>query len=528
MLSHEKQVEETRRLLALAEPLPANHNRTETMHEATSLVIPWQVDQALTRVDSWYSWTEDLCRDAQTEATGALPASLASTPARGLFPAATGAILHRAFEAKLSRFCGWDLSRVAPQRRASYYAAAAVYKRGVAVRPCPQQQAQQPLPAAAHGAYPLYFYPRRYDFLASSTAALPHLATSFRVCDAGLAALWPELKQPGSFIFSATEANKTLASVACLHAFWVAQGRPRHWLIFGGGLTMDLAAFTAKLCGANFTLIPTTLLGMADASIGGKTGVNAFPYGKNQLGAFAFADAVHIWSGFLATLPQAQLRAGGAECLKHAFLAGAKTLAQQLAQALADADLDQLSSLLPAVVKVKADVVAEDTSEQGRRATLNLGHTLAHALEALAQEKPPVAGAEELLHGEAVAVGLCFCLYLAKALELLPNPCFAEMLAILKTADILPTPAALAGKLGVSYASLSSAGFWDKLAFYLGYDKKNTGPADATREPELRWILLEGWGNIVKEKPASYSFAVPLSFTKNLWPQFITSYLGYF
>jgi 3-dehydroquinate synthase len=173
-------------------------------------------------------------------------------------------------------------------------------------------------------------------------------------------------------------------------------------LALGGGVTGDMAGFAAAtvLRGLPFVQVPTTVLAMVDASVGGKTGVNT-PHGKNLLGSFHQPRLVWAPLEVLGTLPPAERRCGLGEVVKHALIAGEAALAEleRDATALAAGDGDALARAIAMSVRTKAAIVEEDPLECGRRAVLNLGHTLGHALES-------VLGYGELRHGEAVALGL--------------------------------------------------------------------------------------------------------------------------
>lgn len=173
-------------------------------------------------------------------------------------------------------------------------------------------------------------------------------------------------------------------------------------LAFGGGVTGDLVGFAAATAqrGLPLVQVPTTLLAMVDSSVGGKTGVNT-RHGKNLLGAFHQPTLVYAALDTLRTLPDAEVRCGLGEVVKHALIAGEGCLAsvERLAPQLAARDEDALAHVVADSVKTKARIVEEDPREQGVRALLNLGHTLGHAVET-------VAGYGALRHGEAVALGL--------------------------------------------------------------------------------------------------------------------------
>jgi 5-deoxy-5-amino-3-dehydroquinate synthase len=199
------------------------------------------------------------------------------------------------------------------------------------------------------------------------------------------------------------ERAKSLATVDELCRAWSRWGLTRadQVVAVGGGLVTDVAGFAAAVYhrGVGVTHVPTTLLGMIDAAIGGKTGVN-LPEGKNLVGAFWQPRAVLCDTDALATLPEREMLSGLGEMAKYHFLTGDDLLVLPLAERIA------------ACVRIKATVVAaderEDLANRRGRATLNYGHTLAHALE--------TGGRYDLRHGEAVAVGLVYAAELAHRL----------------------------------------------------------------------------------------------------------------
>lgn len=216
-----------------------------------------------------------------------------------------------------------------------------------------------------------------------------------------------------TFLLGQGEAAKTLGSVEELCRAWSAWGVTRADVVIavGGGVVTDCAGFAAAVYhrGISVLHVPTTLLGMVDAAIGGKTGVN-LPEGKNLVGAFWQPVAVVCDTDTLETLPERERRSGLGEMAKYHFLTGDDLEAMPLEQRIA------------ACVKIKADVVAADEREQvGQRkgrATLNYGHTLAHALE--------TAGRYDLRHGEAVGIGLLYAAELAHALGRIDDGRVAE------------------------------------------------------------------------------------------------------
>jgi 5-deoxy-5-amino-3-dehydroquinate synthase len=199
-----------------------------------------------------------------------------------------------------------------------------------------------------------------------------------------------------TFLLGDGEAAKTLASVESLCRQWAAWGLTRADAVVavGGGVVTDVAGFAAACYhrGVPVLHVPTTLLGQIDAAIGGKTGVN-LPEGKNLVGAFWQPSAVVCDTDTLITLPARDYRAGMGELAKYHFLGGG------------DLDALGLPERVARAAGIKAEVVSGDEREGGRRAILNYGHTLAHALE--------IAGTFDLRHGEAVAIGLPFAAHLA-------------------------------------------------------------------------------------------------------------------
>jgi 5-deoxy-5-amino-3-dehydroquinate synthase len=205
------------------------------------------------------------------------------------------------------------------------------------------------------------------------------------------------------------EEAKHLGTVEDLCRDWARWGLTRGDVVVavGGGVVTDTGGFAAAVYhrGIPVVHVPTTLLGQIDAAIGGKTGVN-LPEGKNLVGAVWQPAAVLCDIEVLSSLPPREYRSGLGEMAKYAFLG---------VDGLADLPLDEA---VAACVRCKADVVASDERESGRRAILNYGHTLAHALES--------AGGYDLRHGEAVAIGLVYAAELARALGRIDHPRVVE------------------------------------------------------------------------------------------------------
>jgi len=205
------------------------------------------------------------------------------------------------------------------------------------------------------------------------------------------------------FSFPAGEWNKSRESWTTVTDQLLRHQLDRDTLLVavGGGVTGDLAGFVAAtfLRGVRYVQVPTTLLAMVDSSVGGKTGVDT-EFGKNLVGAFHQPSAVLADVATLRTLPPVHVAAGMAEVLKHGIIADADYFQRALdvQDAIRKKDPAVLTEVVQRSVEIKSSVVAEDEREHGRRAMLNFGHTIAHAIEALL--------GYELLHGEAVAVGM--------------------------------------------------------------------------------------------------------------------------
>jgi len=209
-------------------------------------------------------------------------------------------------------------------------------------------------------------------------------------------------------------------------------GRDSGIVALGGGVAGDLAGFVAAtyLRGVPYVQVPTTLLAMLDASVGGKTGVDTAE-GKNLIGAFHPPAAVIADPAALATLPERDFRGGLAEAVKHGVVADAAYFAwiEREADALLRRDLSALERLVRRSVEIKAEVVSADEREGGRRAILNAGHTVAHALERASAYRVP--------HGEAVALGLVAEAALAEELGV-ASPGLGARIAALLTRLGLP------------------------------------------------------------------------------------------
>ena len=209
----------------------------------------------------------------------------------------------------------------------------------------------------------------------------------------------------------AEDIHKNIETLAQVWQALSENGATRHSLIInlGGGMVTDLGGFAAATFkrGMSYINIPTTLLAMVDASVGGKTGIN-FNGLKNEVGVFAPANSVLIETEFLKSLDMENFFSGFAEMIKHGLISTEAHWAELLSFNTEIIDYDYLKVLVGQSVKVKEEIVEQDPYEHGIRKALNLGHTVGHAFEslALAQNKP-------VLHGYAVAWGIICELYLS-------------------------------------------------------------------------------------------------------------------
>ena len=215
------------------------------------------------------------------------------------------------------------------------------------------------------------------------------------------------------------EASKTIETAAGIAGEALAAGvrRDDALIAVGGGVVTDVVGFAAAILlrGVSWNAVPTTTAGMADAAIGGKTGVN-HPLGKNLLGAFHPPASILIDPAPAATLPERDYRAGLVEAFKAAWVADAALAVRMERElpALLRRDAGALLGALEGAVRVKAAIVAEDARDGGRRRLLNFGHTLGHALEAAGEFR-------SLKHGEAVAWGIAAALEVSRRRAGLPD-----------------------------------------------------------------------------------------------------------
>ena len=292
-----------------------------------------------------------------------------------------------------------------------------------------------------------------------------------------------------SCLISGARGHVGRASLERTVEWLIAQriGRDDLVLALGGGVIGDLAGFAAAVLrrGVGFVQVPTTLLAQVDSLVGGKTGINS-PQGKNLVGAFHPPAAVVVDPGVLVTLPAADLLAGAAESVKHGVIADTayfQAVADLLPSLAGGAPatpagdrsgwLASLQEVVARSVAIKASVVAHDEREGGMRKILNFGHTVGHALEA-------IAGPRKLLHGEAVALGMMAAAEIGVNLGVTPVAVAERLIAGILSFGSLPL-------VPVNVAQAMSR---------IAMDKKS-------RDGRARFVLLEAVGSaVVREVPA--------------------------
>ena len=280
--------------------------------------------------------------------------------------------------------------------------------------------------------YSVYFYETGYEKLASflkptsyskifilvdentSQYCLPHLLNNLAT-EIEIEIIELEVGEIHKNIQTCTEVWSALSELG---------GDRKSILInLGGGVISDLGGFVACTFkrGIDFINIPTTLLSMVDASIGGKNGVDLGNL-KNQIGIIREPKAVIIDTQFLTTLPQSEMRSGLAEMLKHGLIFD--KIYWDKFKNLTNLNTDDLNELIHQSIQIKNTIVCEDLSENGIRKALNFGHTLGHAIESYFLESEEK---KSLLHGEAIAVGMILESYISKEKSLITNEEYHEI-----------------------------------------------------------------------------------------------------
>ena len=277
---------------------------------------------------------------------------------------------------------------------------------------------------------------------------------------------WLNSENAIEIVIKAGERHKNLQTVQRIWKTLMKHCADRNALLInlGGGVITDLGGFAASTYkrGIKFINIPTTLLAMVDAAIGGKTGID-FGGGKNQIGTFAEAEEVIIDPVFLSTLPRRELLSGLAEMLKYGFISDANLL---------NTNLENYQDYILRCGEIKRGIVAHDPTEKGLRKVLNFGHTIGHAIESHC-----LTTIHPLLHGEAVAMGM------AAALWLSVKQCGLEKKVLNNYEKQLPI------LLSEAEMNLTDADE-EYILSYLALDKKNKGE-------QSQFVLLEAVGKPV-------------------------------
>lgn len=273
-------------------------------------------------------------------------------------------------------------------------------------------------------------------------------------------------------VIGAEDVHKTIETLAFVWKRLSDGGATRHSLLLnlGGGMITDLGGFAAATFKRGFAYIniPTTLLAMVDASVGGKTGIN-FNGLKNEVGAFAPASSVLIDTHFLRSLDQRNLLSGYAEMLKHGLISTEEHWAELLRFDMEQVNYDYLRELVGKSVQVKEDIVEQDPFEHGIRKALNLGHTVGHAFESLALQED-----RHVLHGYAVAWGMVCELYLSHIKTGFPMDKMKQTIQFVKDS------------YGAFYIDCKQ---YEALYAFMLHDKKNTAGV-------INFTLLEDVGKI--------------------------------
>ncbi len=281
-----------------------------------------------------------------------------------------------------------------------------------------------------------------------------------------------ELRHAVQIVIGATDANKTLETLASVWTALSNGGASRHSLLVnvGGGMVSDLGGFATSTFkrGIAYINVPTTLLSMVDASVGGKTAIN-FNGLKNEIGVFNAPRRVIVDTEFLRSLDTDNLLSGYAEMIKHGLISNDKTWAQLMNFSFNDSDIAELHDMVADSIDIKANIVEQDPHEHGIRKALNVGHTAGHALEsfALSQGSP-------VLHGYAVAWGLVCELFLSRTKKNFPSMQMQQTI----------------GYIRENYGAMAyTCKDYDRLFEFMCHDKKNVGGI-------INFTLLSGIGKI--------------------------------
>ncbi len=280
------------------------------------------------------------------------------------------------------------------------------------------------------------------------------------------------LKDATRIVIGATDAKKNLETLANVWTALSNGGASRRSMLVnvGGGMVSDLGGFAASTFkrGIAYINVPTTLLSMVDASVGGKTAIN-FNGLKNEIGVFNAPRRVIVDTEFLRTLDTHNLLSGYAEMIKHGLISNEKNWAQLMNFNFNECDIAELHDMVAESIDIKAHIVKQDPHEHGIRKALNVGHTAGHALESFA-----LAKGRPVLHGYAVAWGMVCELYLSKTKKNFPSEQMQQTIAYIRQ----------------NYGSIAyTCKDYDQLYELMRHDKKNTCGI-------INFTLLSGIGKI--------------------------------
>ncbi len=268
------------------------------------------------------------------------------------------------------------------------------------------------------------------------------------------------------------EEQKNISTCVELWNILIELGADRKSLIIGlgGGVITDISGFVASVFkrGIDFINVPTSLLGMVDASLGGKTGIDLGNL-KNQIGTITNAEMILVDFRFLDTLPYQEIRSGYAEMLKHGLIQD-KEYWEKLAD-FENIDLTELDQFIIRSIEIKSKITSEDLTENGIRKALNFGHTLGHAIESYCIENP---NKTKLLHGEAIAIGMILESFFSFKKNLISAEEYIRIKTVLK--EIFP------------FVEFDSSDI-EEIIKLLSFDKKN-------EYGKILFVLLDSIGNI--------------------------------
>lgn len=314
------------------------------------------------------------------------------------------------------------------------------------------------------------------DFLAKSNHSAVFVLVDTNTHNHCLSAFLEKLETSKTIEVIEMEAGEEYKNIETCTGIWNALselGADRKALMInlGGGVVTDLGGFVAGTFkrGIEFINVPTSLLSMVDASVGGKTGVDLGNL-KNQIGVITQPEMVLIDTEYLSSLPANEMRSGLAEILKHGLIADKEYWDK--ATELQKLTLEDLDELIAESVEIKTRVVKQDPTEQNIRKTLNFGHTLGHAIESYFLSHPKK---EKLLHGEAIAIGMIMALFISTKLSNFPEDDLKQI-----TVKILD----LFQKVKITGKD------FEKIIELLKFDKKNT-------HGRINFVLLKKIGKPV-------------------------------